>query len=509
MSFLEFLKAILVVGWILIGFWLFWDDINAEYPSVETHSQPAPSASTHTETIIEKTIVVSSSSKASTQTSWEVQQQKLTPSVTKNDDAFEKDDTTNVMKHVTFFKQPLTIKSDFYTQLTPDLQTEFKRLFIDANPDHLVKDLVYTIKGDNADFFQRVYQHLYDYRKIISQPLLEQLHRALISYTKDAESHTLLNEAAIRTAYTRRQDAPMLTYAETLARQDTNLHKNVLKTKNTYVYSYVRIAILLEKQGRIDEALDVVETALALNLDDRTVGQFIGRKERLLSLRPQPEETTESIDTKEPETTKDEEEAVVDEAALESIQIFKTTIKARTGFYEELTPTEQAEFRRYYMEEGPERLTKDIVYVLKGNNDQFFTRVFNYIYRYRKLISNSLLTKIYDELMTFTNGDPATQSILTELAIRVAYFRRKDAQMLETAYQWSLRDVKLHRDTIQSKNTYVYSFTRLAIIYEKKKMFKEAIELVNDALKRGLNDKTRTGYEGRLVRLNKKIGAMK
>jgi hypothetical protein len=62
---------------------------------------------------------------------------------------------------------------------------------------------------------------------------------------------------------------------------------------------------------------------------------------------------------------------------------------------------------------------------------------------------------------------------------------------------------------LDSKYKLVYSFTRLAIIFEKKKLFKGAIELVNDAIKRGLNDKTKTGYSGRLVRLNKKLGAQK
>jgi tetratricopeptide (TPR) repeat protein len=342
---------------------------------------------------------------------------------------------------------------------------------------------------------------------VISLPLLEVLLKELVSLTDDKESQSLMYQTAARTSYPRRKDEGFLDFCERCASTDIGLHQKAFNSKNKYVYSFVRQAIILEKSGRIDEALTLVDDALARNLDDRTKGNYTERRIRLLDLK-------EELDAKnkvkeEPEEAEEEVSSAADEAALENIQIFKTAIKARSDFYDRLSEQEKVEFRSYFMEEGPNRLTKDIVYSIDGNNDMFFTKVFNYIYRYRKLITLSLLNKIYQELLSFTNSDAETQTIINELAIRVSYFRRKDPAYLEVSYQWSHDDVKLHRTTLNSKDTYVYSFTRLAIILEKKKLFKEAIELVNDAMKRGLNDKTKTGYNGRLVRLNKKLGAVK
>jgi hypothetical protein len=45
----------------------------------------------------------------------------------------------------------------------------------------------------------------------------------------------------------------------------------------------------------------------------------------------------------------------------------------------------------------------------------------------------------------------------------------------------------------------------LAIILERKGETKEALTIVNDALARKLSDRTKTGYEGRKVRLQKRL----
>ena len=135
--------------------------------------------------------------------------------------------------------------------------------------------------------------------------------------------------------------------------------------------------------------------------------------------------------------------------------------------------------------------------------------MFNFIYRYRRLISSGLLIKLSDELQSFTQGDPDVQTILYELAIRVAYFRRKDQVFFQTAKSWAEKDVFLQQSTLNARDKYVYSFTRLAIILEKQKLFKEALIIVEDALSRNLNDKTKNGYPGRKVRILKKMAAVK
>lgn len=421
------------------------------------------------------------------------------PPVSKTD--AEDDGDQNVMEQVSFFKGTINDRPEFYDKLSDAEKKEFKRYFVDQQADHLVKGLVYTIQGDNQDYFKRVFNYIYLFRKTISLSLLTKLTDELLYLAgSDEETQSLIYETASRTAYYRRQDKAYLNEVETWCSKDIELQRSTFNTKNSYVYSYVRYAIVLEKADRIPEALDVVEDALNRQLDDRTQGNYAERKVRLLGKMP-----------KAPEPVKEDEpeEEAQDEAELENIQIFKTAIKARAGFYESLTADEQTEFDRYFVNEGPEHLAKELQYVKGGNNDQFFTKVFNYIYRYRKLISHGLLVKLSDELQSFTAGDPDVQTILYELAIRVAYFRRKIQSYLDTSEQWSRLDVALHRSTLNSRSKYVYSFTRLAIILEKKKLFKEALELVEDAMSRGLNDKTRTGYEGRKVRILKKMAANK
>jgi hypothetical protein len=200
-----------------------------------------------------------------------------------------------------------------------------------------------------------------------------------------------------------------------------------------------------------------------------------------------------------------EEKEEEEEDAMANVQIFKKKIKARATFYESLTDAQKAEFRSYFVDEGKDKLVKELTYTLKGNNDAFFERVFNYIFAFRKVISLGLLTKLTEELLSLSEGDADVQTILFEAAIRVAYARRKAVQFLDQAEAWSKEDVTLHQTKLNTKGKIVYSFTRLAIILEKKGQFKEALALVEESKSRNLKEKTKTGLEGRKARLLKKL----
>jgi hypothetical protein len=419
------------------------------------------------------------------------------PPVTANDP--EDDGDSNAMEKVVFFKKEIKDRPEFYDGLTDQEKAEFRRYFVDGKDEQLVKGLVYTIQGDNKDYFSRVFNYIYLFRKTLSVSLLTKLTNELLFLAgNENDSKSLIYEAASRTGYYRRKDQAFLTQVETWCLADIALQQEA-KIKNAYSYSYVRYAILLEKADRIPEALELVEDALTRQLDDRTQGNYPERKVRLLGKMP-----------KAPEPVKEEEpEEEADEAALENIQIFKTAVKERQGFYESLTSDEQQEFDRYFVLPGEPHLAKELQYTKGGQNDAFFTKVFNFIYRYRRLISSGLLIKLSDELQSFTQGDPDVQTILYELAIRVAYFRRKDQVFFNTAKSWAEKDVLLQRSTLNARDKYVYSFTRLAIILEKQKLFKEALAIVDDALARNLNDKTKNGYPGRKVRILKKMAAVK
>lgn len=200
----------------------------------------------------------------------------------------------------------------------------------------------------------------------------------------------------------------------------------------------------------------------------------------------------------------DSQEDEKDDNELEKVQIFKKKIKARETFYGSLTEKEKDEFRSYFVDDVANHLVKDLVYKLRGDNDDFFEHVFNYIYIYRKLISFGLLVKLTDELIALAEGDQDVLTLIYEAATRVAYYRRKDKAMLAYAEKLATLDVALQQKTFNAKDKYVYSFTRLAIILERKGEFKAALALVNDALKRNLSDRTKTGYEGRKERLIKR-----
>jgi len=502
MSLIEFIKSMLTIAWILAGLFLFYDDLTASddqeitesdkprlIPTEGIMNQPLQSSTV----VIKKTIVQTTKEQGKTILPPPVAANALIPPVTAEDT--EDDGEINAMEKVIFFHRDIKDRSEFYDQLSDHEKAEFRRYFVDGQSDHLVKSLVYSIKGDNRQFFTHVFNYIYLFRKTISLNLLNKLTAELLFLAEtDTDTQSLIYQAAIRTAYFRRKNQGNLDQIEQWCLADLKLQqqKNV---HDTYCYSYVRYAIILEKAERIPEAIALVEDAINRQLDDRTEGNFIERKHRLLGKLPK-----EQASTKEEEIEED-----ANESELENIQIFKTDIKERQGFYESLTRLEQEEFDRYFVEQGDQHLAKELQYVKGGQNNAFFAKVFNYIYRYRRLITSGLLIKLTNELQSFTQGDVEVQTILDELAIRVAYFRRKDPIFLNLAKTWAERDVKLNQEALNARDRYVYSFTRLAIILEKQKMFKEALNLVDDALARNLHDKTRTGYQGRRVRILKKM----
>ncbi len=193
----------------------------------------------------------------------------------------EEDDS---MEDVEFFSKPIQVNALFYEGLSPTLQTEFKSLFVDNVPTHLVKDLVYVIGEKNEVFFTLVYKFLYRYRKMISLGLLEALISFGLSLAANApKTQTLIYEAGAKTAYARRSDRAFLDYTITLTRKDIALQRNVLNPRNKFVYAFYRLSIILEKQKLTQEALVLVNEAIARNLIDKTKSGFQGRKQRLLA----------------------------------------------------------------------------------------------------------------------------------------------------------------------------------------------------------------------------------
>jgi tetratricopeptide (TPR) repeat protein len=174
-------------------------------------------------------------------------------------------------------------KTNFYESLTPVLKKEFDRYFVFEGPDHLVKSLKFVPLEDNSEFFQTVFNSIYAYRKVISFDLLNALYEEIQSQLSDQPNLlTAINEATIRVMFYRRKEAIFLDRCEDLCQEDIALHLDTLRTRSGFVYSFKRLAILLEKQGLYEDAISMCQRAINLNLDDKTQGGYRGRKERIL-----------------------------------------------------------------------------------------------------------------------------------------------------------------------------------------------------------------------------------
>ena len=197
------------------------------------------------------------------------------------EDDGQADEQEEVIQDLDFSKVTFT-KTSFYESLTDTLRKEFDRLFIDEGVDHVAKTLLFIRGETNEVFFTNVFNQIYKYRRLISFDLLLALHEELTTQAQNTPALvSSINEAAIRVLFYRRKDGIFLEKCEELCQEDIALHLDVLKTRSGFVYSFKRLAILLERQGLYEDAIAMCDRAIALRLDDMTKGNYAGRKERL------------------------------------------------------------------------------------------------------------------------------------------------------------------------------------------------------------------------------------
>lgn len=86
------------------------------------------------------------------------------------------------------------------------------------------------------------------------------------------------------------------------------------------------------------------------------------------------------------------------------------------------------------------------------------------------------------------------------------YYKQRDSRedAIDKCVHFCLKDIKLVQK-IQQKEQEIPSFKRLAIIYETREKFNEAIKISELALKFGLSDGTKNGYKGRIDKLKTKL----
>ncbi len=404
------------------------------------------------------------------------------------------------------FLKSFTAKADFYTRLSPALQNEFSTIFIKEGTTRIIPEVSFVLGQTNQAFFDKVFNFIFRLRKTISLGLLiAMVEEGLRLADQDAASKTNIYEAGIRVAYARRSNTNFLKYAETLSREDIKLHQTVLQTKNQYVYSVKRLAIILEKREAIDEAITLVKSALNSGLKDLTIGEY---SERLVRLEAQLliiEAKKKGLFVEKVETpvVVSNEPAVEEEDEAKSVDLSKVTLK-KTAFYESLTPVLKAEFDRLFVLEGQDHVVKSLQFNPGKDNNVFFQNVFNQLYAYRKLISFGLLTALYEELTQLLAGQPSLVTAVNEATIRIMFYRRKEAIFLEQCEALCQEDIALHLDVLKTRSGFVYSFKRLAILLEKQGLYEDAIAMCDRAINLNLDDKTQGGYRGRKERILKR-----
>ena len=404
------------------------------------------------------------------------------------------------------FLKGFTAKADFYTRLSPALQNEFSTIFMKEGTTRIIPEVSFVLGQSNQAFFDKVFNFIFRLRKTISLGLLTAMvEEGLRLADVDAASKTNIYEAGIRVAYARRSNPNFLRYAETLSREDVKLHQTVLQTKNQYVYSVKRLAIILEKREAIEEAITLVKSAINSDLKDLTIGEYRERLGRLEAQLLIIEAKKKGLFVEKVETpiVASNEPVVEEEDEAKSVDLSKVTLK-KTAFYESLTPVLKAEFDRLFVLEGQDHVIKGLQFNPGKDNSVFFQNVFNQLYAYRKLISYGLLTALYEELTQLLSDQPSLITAVNEATIRIMFYRRKEAIFLEQCEALCQEDIALHLDVLKTRSGFVYSFKRLAILLEKQGLFEDAIAMCDRAINLNLDDKTQGGYRGRKERILKR-----
>lgn len=175
------------------------------------------------------------------------------------------------------------------------------------------------------------------------------------------------------------------------------------------------------------------------------------------------------------------------------------------SLYQELNDAEKAEFRKFYIDPGVDHKVPYLQYVVGGDNSQYFSNVFYYMSRYRKIISISLLTKIYDHIRVMLGDDHSEISHLNTQLIRIYFSRRSEPGVMKLLIAKCKEDIELNLNVLKVHDVYLYSFKRLVMVHEGMGNYAEAKRWVEMALELNLDDKTKGGYPARLERIKSKI----
>lgn len=178
------------------------------------------------------------------------------------------------------FSKPLKIKVDPAENFKPEVKTEFDNVFVSDKRAVKVPELTYVPQTTNVPFYTNLFRYIHRFAGVLTEGLLGTLTQSVIKLTDDKEAQLKIVEASTRTAEglktNHNQD-----YLLKILRRNVALNRDVLNPRNKYVYSYQRLATLLEEMGIYLEAVILVREAYERGLVDTPDATFEKRLTRL------------------------------------------------------------------------------------------------------------------------------------------------------------------------------------------------------------------------------------
>ena len=178
------------------------------------------------------------------------------------------------------FKKPLKIKVDPVDSYTPELKQNFNEVFVSEKRAVKIPELTYIPQTTNVPFYTNLFRYIHRFAGVISEGLLTNLTQSVIKLTDDKESQLHIVEASTRTAEGLKTNSNK-DYLLKILRRNVALNRDVLNPRNKYVYSYQRLATLLEELGIYVEAVILVREAYERGLVDTPETTFEKRLTRL------------------------------------------------------------------------------------------------------------------------------------------------------------------------------------------------------------------------------------
>lgn len=141
-----------------------------------------------------------------------------------------------------------------------------------------------------------------------------------------------------------------------------------------------------------------------------------------------------------------------------------------------------------------------------------------------KYVNDDIAKKLYKKAYNQTSGNLIDRHFYYNNVIDYYYgLRNKEKSALDKCIKYCKEDIQIAPKVLklmENDTTFKHydesgklaftppmfpSFQRLAIIYEKQEKYHEAIEICELALSLNLKDGTKTGFEGRIKRIRRKI----